>query len=993
MAQDPIDIGPIADRPIPWHVTSFLEDANLAGAAIFVIDFEPDGTAWVAASDGLYRHDGYRWYRYTADHGLPSNYVRCVRVTRGGDLWVGTDRGAGVFDGKTFDPRDSQDNLAGPSVRRIVEDPDGTLWFACDRWPPGDVRAGLTRYRNGVWKSWRAEDGLPSDYVSDIFLDSRGHHFILTRNGLARFDTAGRLDRPIEEAGLAQCRDYLWSMVETPDGELLVTTDDWICVRKDGNWRAVPNDGSQIVRGQLAATRDGTVLACGKELGATFFEWKNGGFVPIWSSQLHTDLSVQYITEAPDGSIWVGGNGLLARWERSGSEWLSYEDLPPPQLRDADGGVWFANRGRVLRLADDRWTRFPGASIPLVRDSANGVWMSTGSGLARWDRDGVEQFSASTVGVTNPRHAGLDGAGNLWVVGECPDGRECVTWYDGETWTGYELADMKPSESVVFGAPGAGPGMWYVLEDSEADRFRLLHVDEAEVADVPLPIPAARYWAPRVLADNAGKLWLYGKMGLYRKDLDADRTEWRQITELPGKQVTSAVELRDEIWFSYMGITGGSGGVTRLHDGTWSHTSIATPYITRGDAADKIVFAHSGGVSTVTYGSADAPQLLAVPEAIRFTAVVPGPDDDLWFGTDEAALHYHPDGIPPETVIVHGGDEVRDNEDLVLQVRGVERFKPSSRSAHFNVAVQLDDRPWGEFRPLSDGRVAIGAAATGDHVVRVRVQDQGGDIDPTPAEWHFRTHPVPLQDRGWFLPALGAVVLTFLILAGGIIITSRREMRQRRMKQELEHEILGISEREQRRIGRDLHDGLGQRLTAISFQCHGLRKSLSHDAPSSSERLKEIEGAVRDTIADTRVLAHALYPADLDREDLETVIGNLVSAADRGFDGTCTYHHRWTPNGLSRTDKLNVYRIVQEALSNAMRHADANTIDVELSGDDGHWFVEVRDNGRGFDAEHASGGVGLRIMRYRADQLGGSLVIDSRPARGATVRCEVRIDR
>jgi len=990
---DPIDLGPMADRPLPWHVTSLLEDANLEGGAIFVIDFEPNGTAWIAASDGLYRHDGYRWYRYTADHGLPSNYVRCVRVTRDGELWVGTDRGAGVFDGKNFDPRDSQGNLAGPSVRRIVEDPDGTLWFACDRWPPGDVQAGLTRYQNGAWKTWRTEDGLPSDYVSDIFPDSRGNHFILTRSGLARFDTEGRLDRPIEEAGLAQCRDYLWSMVETPDGELLVTTGEWICVRRDGSWHAVPNDAPRIVRGQLTLTRDGAILACTKEFGATFVEWKDGGFVPIWSSQLHSELSVEYITEAPDGSIWVGGNGLLARWERLGSEWLSYEDLPLPQLQDADGGVWFADRRHVLRLAEGRWTRFPGASPPIVRDSPNGVWMSTGSGLARWGRDGIEQFAASTVGVTNPRYAHLDGAGNLWVVGLCPDGRECATRHDGETWTVHELADIEPNESVVFGAPDTGPGMWYVLKDAESDRFRLLHVDEAGVVDVPLPVPAARYWMPRVLADGSRRLWLYGKMGLYRKDLDADPTEWQQITELPGKQVMSAVELRDEIWFSYMGITGGSGGVSRFHDGTWSHTSIVTPYITRSDAADKIVFAHSGGVSTVTYGSADAPKLLAVPEAIRLTVIVPGPDDDLWFGTDEHTLHYRPDGIPPETVIVHGGDEVRNNEDLVLRVRGVERFKPLSRSAYFNVAVQLDDKPWGEFRPLSDGWVAVDAATTGDHVVRVRVQDQGGDIDPTPAEWYFRTHPVPLQDRAWFLPALGAVVLTFLVLAGANIVAGRREMRQRRMKQELEHEILGISEREQRRIGRDLHDGLGQRLTAISFQCHGLRKSLTHGDPPSSERVKEIEDAVRDTIADTRVLAHALYPADLDREDLETVIGNLVSAAGRGFDGTCTYHHRWTPNGLSRTDKLNVYRIVQEALNNAIRHADADTIDVELKGNDGQWSVEVRDNGCGFDTGQASGGLGLRIMRYRADQLGGNLMIDSRPARGATVRCEVRTNR
>ena len=142
----PVD-GPSAKQTQSWRITSFLDDANLQGRGIFFVDFEENGTAWIAASDGLYRYDGYHWDRYTSAHGLPSDYVRSVLVTRDGKLWVGTDRGAGTFDGTTFDPAGTQDHLAGPSVRRIVEDPDGALWFCCDQWPPANVEAGLTRYR------------------------------------------------------------------------------------------------------------------------------------------------------------------------------------------------------------------------------------------------------------------------------------------------------------------------------------------------------------------------------------------------------------------------------------------------------------------------------------------------------------------------------------------------------------------------------------------------------------------------------------------------------------------------------------------------------------------------------------------------------------------------------------------------------------------------------------------------------------------------------
>jgi len=974
-------------RPQPWQVTSFLEDAGLQDSTVFVIDFEPDGTAWVAANDGLYRYDGYRWDRFTTDHGLPSNYVRSVRVTRGGQLWVGTDRGAGVFDGENYDPRGSEAHLAGPRVRRIVEDPDGTLWFACDRWPPSDVPAGLTRYRDGGWKSWRVEDGLPSDYVSDVFRDGSGRHYVLTRSGLARFNEDGTLERPIEQAGLEQCRNYIWSMVETPGGELVVATEDWFCVLEDGRWHVVPNEDPRIMLSQLTRTRDGTILACTSEASATFAEWKNGRVVPIWTSGLDARGGTQYIVEAPDGAIWLGGQSLLARWDRGGGEWRSFDEKAIPRLRDADGGVWFAQNARVLRMHEDRWTHFPEASSPLVLDASDGVWMRVEGGLARWGVDGVRQFTESTVGLADVRRLRIDGAGTLWVVGRCGDGRDCAASFDGGDWTAHGLGDIKPTESVVFGTSDVGSGVWYVLKDKAAEQYRLLRVDGTQVVDVPMPMPARRYWMPNVQADRSRRLWLYGWMGLYRKELDADAAEWQQVTELPGRRVVDVVELGDEVWFSYEGTTGGTGGLTRLRDGNWTHFPIVSQFFGSREADDTLFFTHSAGVSIVVPGSAGMPTQVALPEPAWITSIVPGPRGDLWLGSSEKVFHYQPDGTPPQTVIVRGNESVRHDENVVLQVRGVERFGSSVRKAAFNVAVRLDDRPWDEFLPLSDGRVTVREADAGDHVVHVRVKDQGGDIDPTPAQWHFRVLPVPLQERGWFVPVVAAVFLTVLTLAGTSIVASRREMRQRRRQQKLEHEILGIAERERRRIGRDLHDVLGQRLTGISFQCHVLRAMVASGDASSVERVEEIESAIRETILETRTLAYAFYPAEVDRGDLKTALGNLVTSAVKGFGGKCNYRHHGGPGELGREQALNLYRLVQEALNNAMRHSGAETIDVELRQDDGAWIVEVRDDGCGFDSGRTAGGMGLRIMRYRADLIGGELVIDSRPGEGTTIRC------
>ena len=119
---------------------------------------------------------------------------------------------------------------------------------------------------------------------------------------------------------------------------------------------------------------------------------------------------------------------------------------------------------------------------------------------------------------------------------------------------------------------------------------------------------------------------------------------------------------------------------------------------------------------------------------------------------------------------------------------------------------------------------------------------------------------------------------------------------------------------------------------------------------------------------------------------------DLMTSAAKGFAGRCTYRHHGSSEGPSREQALNLYRTVQEALSNAMRHAGAETIDVELRSDGRKWVVEVRDDGRGFDTERPSGGMGMQIMRYRADLIGGELVVDSRLGEGTTVRCEVEVD-
>src|ERR1043166_8369159 len=135
---------PAYDRP--WQVTSYALSAGLTHQRVFDIAFETNGNVWLATDDGLRRYNGYNWQLFDTNSGLPSSFVRALLVTREGDLWVGTDKGAGVFDPRRnrYDTRGSEKNLAGPNIRQIAEDPDGTLWFCCDQWPETGGKGGLT---------------------------------------------------------------------------------------------------------------------------------------------------------------------------------------------------------------------------------------------------------------------------------------------------------------------------------------------------------------------------------------------------------------------------------------------------------------------------------------------------------------------------------------------------------------------------------------------------------------------------------------------------------------------------------------------------------------------------------------------------------------------------------------------------------------------------------------------------------------------------------
>jgi PAS domain S-box-containing protein len=205
----------------------------------------------------------------------------------------------------------------------------------------------------------------------------------------------------------------------------------------------------------------------------------------------------------------------------------------------------------------------------------------------------------------------------------------------------------------------------------------------------------------------------------------------------------------------------------------------------------------------------------------------------------------------------------------------------------------------------------------------------------------------------------------------------------------LEREILEISERERHRLGRDLHDDLCQQLVGIEFLCQRLASRLGPDVSQHADAT-EIARMVQRALAQGRELARGLSPVPLAADGLTEALRSLAARTRQVFRVECRFRSPGTPLVQNPMVAGHLYRVAQEAVTNALKHGKAGRIDIRLSRGRKGTRLGVHDNGIGLPTEPTKpGGMGLSIMRYRAEVMGGSLKVTGGPGRGTRVQCIV----
>jgi len=245
------------------------------------------------------------------------------------------------------------------------------------------------------------------------------------------------------------------------------------------------------------------------------------------------------------------------------------------------------------------------------------------------------------------------------------------------------------------------------------------------------------------------------------------------------------------------------------------------------------------------------------------------------------------------------------------------------------------------------------------------------------ADWEWSA-PGGQQYHTWGYP-FSDMDGTPVVLMLGMDVTERKE---------LERRVIEAGEAERRSIGRDLHDSLGQELTGLGLLAEAMGRSASAGSPGAVDMADQMISLAREAIAQVRAMSRGLDPVALGGGGLAGGLAELAAGVEQQSGIPCTFRCHEDVSIEDEQVATQLYRIAQEAVNNAVRHAKAGRIDISLTAHRSGVLLVVTDDGRGISGEGGNG-MGMRTMRYRASVLGGTLDVRPRPDGGTTVTCSL----
>ena len=935
--------------------------------------------------------------------------VLALLKSRNGYLWVGTGKGLLRFDGVDFTSFTAA-NTPGMLGDRISfgtlwEDTEGVIWAGTDF-------TGVLRYDHGHWQTLQEKQGLTGGKVLRIDGDQSGAVWIYTEAGVSRW-YKGRFEK-VGFGGNDGHSDELvpFSRRRTID------------FAKAGVWRH-------------------------SQHGLERFAYGHWSSFPSPSLDRPFEDDVREIYEDRSHRVWYS---LFSRAHSvfcvDGGVLRSYEGLPSEALvtyKDRAGYLWLTDQHAHTSLwKDGRLTPLPKLSAPFlvqVIETEDGtLWAGTaGTDLFQFRRRSVATVptagSPEIASVLLQANDSLVWAGGIGVLRSASSTNPATfkaiqAAHTPANWLQIKALAKDPDGNLLIGSRG--------VEGLEV----LSHGSFRHNLSIPGTIQA-------LLCTRSGETWIGSTLGLYRKfGSHIERiieTPTRALLETASGQIVAGTEsgplvLRNgkqqahEPWsfgpivalrqdkLGAVWIATQDHGLVLMADRIFHVLSTADGlptdvlYSLEFDDAGDLWMGSDVGLmrlrgKSIEHKLRDANSRLQVTvfddadglpasifDPLGDQGIIRRSNGDLWFGTEQGVAIIRPSTLRTASTIAH--PEIEEHEidqsdplpqDAIelrpgqtnLQIHYTALGSSHPEQLVFRYRLQNYDRDWVY---AHDRRIAFYShLAPGTYSFEVQVADNDGDGWITGVASTSVKVLTPFYRSWWFLCLLFLSLVIFLLYE--IDLKRRRLLTDQRNRQMFTHRLISTQEGERKRIAHELHDSIGQHLVLIRTLAM-LPSTTS--VPSSGGRLEAIAEQAAVAIKEVETISYDLRPYQLDRLGLTKAVLSSVESLCRSstIDIECAVDN--VDDFFPKDIEISFYRIVQEALGNILRHAEASSAKVTVTRTGSSLRLIILDNGKGFAlAEGHGSGLGLIGIHERAEALHGHALVESVPGIGTTITVEI----
>lgn len=363
---------------------------------------------------------------------------------------------------------------------------------------------------------------------------------------------------------------------------------------------------------------------------------------------------------------------------------------------------------------------------------------------------------------------------------------------------------------------------------------------------------------------------------------------------------------------------------------------------------------------------------------------------NIWAGTASGLSLYQSqyDQSPPETNVSTeiNIDEFTPNSEIVVSYTGFDKWKKTDTN-RLLYSTKLNQSEWSSFS--SSTVFSATGLQRGNHTLFVRSMDRNGNIDITPAEFGFSVQ-TPWYLQAGFLIGIGFLltILIFRFVNLEFLVRLRTTGLKEEMakRQKVEGMVRQVSEREQKRIGQEIHDSLCQTLAGISFLTESLLKRKTDSNDDEKDIISLILENANQATDQSRRIARSLYLHELEANGLKHALYTLTQTVEKLFSIPCRFECTIDLNVHNMEIATQIFRTIQEAIANAAKHSQAKLIILKINETQNQYVFQIIDDGIGFDKKVAEGkSMGMNIMLYRTNSAHAQFEINSIPSKGTTV--------